>query len=474
MSLSARIFIVYLLFVALCSYFVLRTVMEEIRPGVRQTTEETLVDTANLLAEFLREPLLNHQLQSPHIRNILLAYGQRQPNASIWGMNKSQVNHRIYVTDDKGIVLLDSSNIALGQDYSRWNDVYLTLQGKYGARSTLETQGDDSSSIMYVAAPITHEGTIIGVVSVAKPNRSLQPYIDRTQRRLGLLGAGIILFGLISGALFSWWFSRELRRLREYALNVSQGQRAILTPGLIHSGELGQLAQALESMRTQLDGKAYIEQYVQTLTHELKSPLAGIRAASELLQSPMSNEQRQKFIANIETESLRLQQLIERLLNLALVEQQQSLHSPQSILLKPFIESVLDTRAARITQLQIQLQLQLDDKAQVYGEHFLIEQALVNLLDNALDFTPYGGQIQITTEQQDSRWIVSITNQGEPIPDFAMARLTEKFFSLPRPATGRKSTGLGLSFVQEVMNLHNGELQVENTQNGVSVQLRFP
>lgn len=474
MSLSARIFIVYLVFVALCSYFVLRTVMEEIRPGVRQTTEETLVDTANLLAEFLREPLLNNHLRSPHIRAILNAYGQRRPNASIWGVDKLQVNHRIYVTDNKGMVLLDSANIAEGQDYSRWNDVYLTLQGKYGARSSPETQGDESSSIMYVAAPITDNGNIIGVVSVAKPNRSLQPYIDRTQRRLGLLGAGLVLLGLISGALFSWWFSRELRRLREYALNVSQGQRAVLTPGLINSGELGQLAQALESMRNQLDGKAYIEHYIQTLTHELKSPLAGIRAASELLQSPMSDEQRQKFIANIDSESLRLQQLIERLLNLALVEQQQSLHTPQTILLKPLIESLLNTLTARITQQQIQLQLQLDDSATIYGEKFLIEQALLNLLDNALDFTPNSGQIQIAIQQKDSHWIISITNQGESIPDFAMARLTEKFFSLPRPATGRKSTGLGLSFVQEVMKLHQGELQLQNTPAGVNAQLRFP
>lgn len=474
MSLSARIFVVYLLFVALCSYFVLYTVMDEIRPGVRQSTEETLVDTANLLAEFLREPFLHNQLQSPAIREILKNYGLRQPNASIWEISKSQVNHRIYVTDDKGIVLLDSSDIAVGQDYSRWNDVYLTLQGEYGARSTLEIDGDESSSIMYVAAPIINAGSIIGVVSVAKSNKNFQPYIDRSQRRLGLLGAGLILLGLISGGAFSWWFSRELRRLREYALQVSQGQRAVLVPGLVRSGELGQLAQALESMRHQLDGKAYIEQYVQTLTHELKSPLAGIRAASELLQSPMSEEQRQKFIANIDSESLRLQQLIERLLNLALVEQQQSLHAPQKIALKPLIVSLLETRAARISQQHIQLQSALDERAEIYGEKFLIEQALLNLVDNALDFTPEAGLIDVRTDRVDHQWIIAISNQGQPIPEFAMPRLTERFFSLPREASGRKSTGLGLSLVQEVMKLHQGELRLSNTNDGVCAMLSFP
>lgn len=474
MSLSVRIFIIYMLFVGLCSYFVLRIVMDEIRPGVRQTTEETLVDSANLLAEFLREPLLTNQLQSETINNILAAYGQRQPNATIWGMAKQQVNHRIYVTDKHGIVLLDSQHIAVGQDYSQWNDVYLTLQGKYGARSSQEFAGDESSSVMYVAAPIKHNGEIIGVVSIAKPNRTLQPYIDRTQQRLGILGAGLVLLGLLTGVLFSWWFSREMRRLREYALKVSQGQRAVLPRSLVNSGELRQLAQALESMRTELDGKAYVEHYVQTLTHELKSPLAGIRAATELLQSPMAEEQQQKFIRTIDSESLRLQHLIERLLDLARVEQQQSLHDPQPIAVNRLLDELIQTQSARITRQAIQLHTDYDSHAQLTGEYFLVQQALANLLDNALEFTPQGGSIWLTTRLTQKTCEICIANQGEPIPDFAFPRLTERFFSLARPNTGKKSTGLGLSLVQEVMNLHGGNLRLENCAEGVRAFLTFP
>ncbi len=479
MSLSLRIFIIYMLFVAFCSYFVLRTVMEEIRPGVRQSTEETLVDTANLLAEFLREPMLNNKINNEFYADIFRAYGQRTPNASIWGVNKSAVNHRIYITDRNGIVLLDSKNIAVGQNYSQWNDVFLTLQGQYGARSSHEIAGDESSSIMYVAAPIKNGDEIIGVVSVAKPNRSVQPFIDRTQRRLSILGGGLILLGLLSGAIFSWWLSRELRKLREYAVNVSQGKRAIIPESKIASGELRQLAQALESMRTELDGKAYIERYVQTLAHELKSPLAGIRAATELLQSPLlqtpeSDEQRRRFIYNIDSESLRLQQLIERLLNLALVEQQQTLHDPKPVDLNMLLDELLDNQMARITQQQLQIKKNYIPDAIVNGELFLLHQAINNLLDNALDFTPYGGLIFLRTAKENDRLLISITNQGDPIPDFAFARLTERFFSLPRPATGKKSTGLGLNFVQEVIVLHRGGLELSNTSDGVAASLSFP
>lgn len=479
MSLSLRIFIIYMLFVAFCSYFVLRTVMEEIRPGVRQSTEETLVDTANLLAEFLREPMLSNKINNQFYADIFRAYGQRMPNASIWGVDKLAVNHRIYVTDKQGVVLLDSKNIAVGQNYAKWNDVYLTLQGKYGARSSHEIDGDESTSIMYVAAPIKNGDEIIGVVSVAKPNSSVQPFIDRTQRRLGILGGGLILLGLLSGALFSWWLSRELRKLREYAVKVSQGARAIIPESKIASGELRQLAQALESMRMELDGKAYIERYVQTLAHELKSPLAGIRAATELLQSPLLNapehhEQRQRFISNIDSESLRLQQLIERLLNLALVEQQQSLHDPKPIDLNALLDELVNNQLARITQQCIHIKKEYAAEAVINGELFLLRQAINNLLDNALDFTPQGGLISLRTAVENHRLIISITNQGEAIPDFAFARLTERFFSLPRPATGKKSTGLGLNFVQEVAVLHKGNLALHNTHEGVVATLDFP
>lgn len=473
MSLSARIFLVYILFVGAGAWFLFSTVMGEIKPGVRQTTEETLVDTANLLAEFLKKPMLENKVDNDFYTEIFQAYGSRLPNAKIWGMKKSAVNHRIYVTDKNGIVLLDSKNIAVGMDYSRWNDVYLTLRGEYGARSTPEISGDEHSTVMYVAAPIKHGDEIIGVVSVAKPNHSIQPYIDRTQRRLSIWGGLLIMVGLVLGACFSWWLSRELQKLRSYALSVSKGGKVEIPRSKIASGELQQLANALESMRNELEGKNYIETYVQTLTHELKSPLAAIRASAELLQSPMTEQQRAAFVHNIDIESQRLQHLIDRLLNLAKIEHQQSLQQPQVIPLADLIQRVVNSYETRFQQKDIRLVVSLDHTVEVFGEAFLLEQALSNLLDNALDFTPDGGLIRITLESREGQALLGVFNHGEAIPDFALRKLTERFFSLPRPATGKKSTGLGLNFVREIMHLHKGELQVSNVEQGVLAQLRF-
>jgi len=472
MRLGIRIFLVYFLFVGLSGYFLLNTVREQIRPVVRQSSEETLVDTANLLAEILRDDVKAGTLAQSRLPQLLESYGQRRPGAEIWGLAKNQVSHRIYVTDAKGRVLLDSSGNDLGKDYSRWNDVYLTLQGQYGARSTRSDPDDESTSVMHVAAPIMDAGKIIGVVTVAKPNSSLQPYIDRAERRLLNLGLGLIGLGLLVGALLSWWLARSLRRLTHYAQAVSEGQRAALPH--YKGGELGQLATAVERMRTELAGKAYVERYVHTLTHELKSPLAAIRGASELLQGEMPAEQRVRFASNIERESGRLQQMIERLLNLAQVEQMQALEDEQDVALAPMVDELLLAHAARIESAGLQVRQRVPVGVRLRCDPFLMRQALANLLENALDFTPQGGALLFELEQAGERMALSLFNQGEAIPHYAIGRVSERFYSLPRPGSGRKSTGLGLNFVAEVMHLHGGALAVDNVEGGVRVRLWLP
>ena len=471
MPLGMRIFLVYVLFIGLTGYFVLNTVMEEIRPGVRQSTEETLVDTANLMAEILRDDFKAGTLNQNRWPELLKAYGERQPKANIWGLSKNQVNHRIYVTDAKGLVVLDSSGVAVGQDYSRWNDVYLTLRGEYGARSTRSDPNDTNSSVMHIGAPIRDNGQVIGVVTVAKPNSSLQPYVDRTERRLLAYGAGLIGLGLLFGALLSWWLSAALRRLTAYAQAVSAGQRVEVPH--YRGGELGQLATAVEQMRTQLEGKAYVERYVHTLTHELKSPLAAIRGAAELLQGEMPLEQQQRFVSNIDSESVRMQQLIERLLNLAQVEQRQGLEERVAVSLTELVDELLKAQAARIEGKQLRVEQRIPADLAITGEPFLLRQALGNLLENALDFTPVQGVLRFSAEQVEEQVEFKLFNQAEVIPDYALPRLSERFYSLPRPDSGRKSTGLGLNFVEEVVKLHGGTLSIGNVEGGVEVRLRL-
>jgi two-component system sensor histidine kinase CreC len=471
-SLTLQVFLIGAVLVAGCGWLALYVVLDEVKPAVRQSTEETLVDTANLLAEIVAPDLAAGRIGQGDLARALSSYGQRHPDADIWGIRKDEVTHRITITDAEGIVLFDSTGRDTGQDYSRWNDVLRTLRGQYGARTTEEVPGDESTTVMYVAAPVRAGDRIIGVVTVAKPNRSVQPFIERAQRHLIVLAALFIAAGLVIGALLSWWLSHAIRRLTTFADAVTAGGRPDVPdlPGV----ELQQLASALDTMRTRLEGKAYVERYVQTLTHELKSPLAALRGAAELLREDLPAEQRTRLLGHIDAETQRLQAMSERLLNLAMVEQRRTLEERTDIGLGALLEDLLQEFAARLARGQIALSCRIDAALVVRGERFLVRQAVANLIDNAIEFTPPGGAIQIDAEPAPGAVLVRVFNEGEPIPEYALHRVTERFYSLARPASGRKSTGLGLNFVQEVAQLHGGHFRIHNEPGGVRAVLELP
>ena len=477
MKIGLRVLLGYFLIVAVAALLLVNVFVQQVKPGVRQAMEDTLADTANVLAELASDDLLAGRINQGQFAGRIRSMGQREIGARIWGQPKHAPSYRITVTDARGIVVYDSAGHDLGRDNSRWNDVHRTLRGEYGARSTRDDPNDEMSSVMYVAAPIRDgQGRIAGVLTVSKPNRSIQPFIERSQDVILRWGWVLLGSALLVGLLVAWWLSRQLAGLRRYADAVSAGQRASLPARGIEkpAGEFADLGRALESMRRQLDGKQYVEQYVHSLTHELKSPLAAIRGAAELLEGEMPAEQRQRFVANIASEGARLQQLIERLLNLALVEQRQGLEERVAVDLHGLAEELLQAQAARIQAAGLRMENAIPPGLLVQGERFLLRQALANLLDNALDFTPAGGLLRFSAETRDGRVELALYNQGAAIPDYALPRLTERFYSLPRPASGRKSTGLGLNFVQEVALLHGGELALRNVEGGVRASLLLP
>jgi two-component system sensor histidine kinase CreC len=184
--------------------------------------------------------------------------------------------------------------------------------------------------------------------------------------------------------------------------------------------------------------------------------------------------QRQRFVGNIDSESARMQQLIERLLNLAQVEQRQGLEERVEVPLGALVAQLLSAQAARIETRRLQVEQTIAADLTLCGEPFLLRQALGNLLENALDFTPVQGMLRLSAQRVGEQVEFKLFNQAEAIPDYALPRLSERFYSLPRPDSGRKSTGLGLNFVEEVVKLHGGTLSIGNVDGGVEVRLRLP
>ena len=244
--------------------------------------------------------------------------------ADISGIRKQTADYRVYITDNKGMVIFDSANLALGQDYSKWNDVYLTLHGKYGVRFSLVVIGyKHSDTIMYVAAAIKDGQKIIGSLTVAKPNRTVLPFIERAQSKIIRWGALLFVLSIAIGALFTWRFTNKINKLRDYAISVAKGEKVV--PPTSSNDELTDLANAMQTMRTELDGKLYVQESVQHLTHELKSPITAIQAALEIISPNMPPADQTHFLAQIKAQSERVQTIIQNMLGLASLEHQQQL-----------------------------------------------------------------------------------------------------------------------------------------------------
>ncbi|MFQ6290245.1 two-component system sensor histidine kinase CreC [Yersinia enterocolitica] len=471
MKIGVRLLLGYFLIVAIAGYFVIRIFVQEVKPGVRRATEGTLVDTATLLAQFARQDMLQNKVAGGQLAQAFASLNLRPIGANIEGIRKDRNEYRVYLTDAEGRVIFDSSGKAVGQDYSRWNDVWLTLRGHYGARSTRTDPADEQSSVMYVAAPVMVENKIIGVISVGKPNISMVPVIKRSERKILLAGGVLLGIALLIGLGFVWWINRAIGKLVDYAERVAEGQNVALP--VMGSSELNDLARALESMRLKLDGKAYIEQYVHTLTHELKSPLAAITGAAELLRESPPPATAQRFLMNIEQQSARIQQLVDKMLIQARLESRVDVQlSPIEI--SSIIKQAMGAKEAQAVSRGINLRLICADSATLTGDGLLLSQALTNLIDNALDFTPSGGEVTVRGTRQTDEYLITVEDTGSGIPDYAQEKIFDRFYSLAR-ANSPKSTGLGLNFVREVAAIHQGNVSLENRQpHGVCAHLTLP
>ena len=194
----------------------------------RSTLEDTLVDTSQLLANLVAPDMRAGTLADSPVLARMQDYARHGVDININGVRKQTLDYRIYITDRRGIVLFDSSGRDVGHDYSRWNDVYLTLQGKYGARSTRSRPDDEMSTVMHVAAPIRDGNEVIGVLTVAKPNASVQAFVERSQRKILQRGAVLLLLSLLIGLAFAWWLHHALGKLMSYIGDVEAGRKVAL------------------------------------------------------------------------------------------------------------------------------------------------------------------------------------------------------------------------------------------------------
>ena len=469
-----RIFIGILVAYALGVALLMYRQLGDIDPRYRESAEESLVETAYLVSSLIKDASPDGGLHVDSLEPVFRSLYARRFSADIYGIEKTRVELRLTVVDRWGTVVFDSRSAELGADHSQWHDVFLALHGRYGARTTADIEGDPRTSVMYVAVPIREKasdgmGTIVGAVSVGKPVQSFGQFVQAARKKTLLLGATSVVAVVLLVMILSVWLVRPFGLIADYVRYV-RAQRSFSLPRLGRRA-LGAIGAAYDEMRDALAGRNYVADYVQTLTHEVKGPLSAIRGAAELLQEPMPDADRTRFIANIARETRRIQELVDRMLELTALESRKSLDHAVPVAIAPLVVEV--AAAAGPSAMARGLRIEVGDagavSALVDGDAFLLQRAVANLVDNALDFSPPGGTVRIDVVAHARSCDVVVRDSGPGIPEYAESKVFEKFYSLPRPATAKKSTGLGLSFVKEIAELHRGRVTLKNGLDGGAV-----
>ena len=465
-----------------------------------ESAKEVMVEVATMFSKIASQNIIDGEINLTTFGGIIFDYFQ-----SPHGDERLQ-NLAIYITDKDGFLILDSRGLSLGTDMKSHSVVGSALSGQQGISriSTEPVRGPWKArgiNIEYFFKPeFLHVSSTIydnrqevqGVLVLVAPMLDL---MDRT--RLWRFIFYIFLLSLFFGALGSYRISRNIRRVEKYTRELFKGEDVSI-PNV--NVQFNKLAVAIEEARSEVELKDDVEEYIDTLAHELRTPITGIRLTAENLLTPMGIEsylleekddkkskvltkeikKRREFIRSILDSNKQMDSLVSRLLALSRIERRDKLTNTEKLKILPLIENVLKvygTHNRLIVSKNITINLDgVDKKSTVFAEKILLEQALGNILKNALDFSPKGGTITIKASESNTAVSIVVLDEGPGIPPHVSSKLFTRFFSVARPDTGRRGTGLGLRFVRKIMQLHGGDITLKNRllQDGAEAKLRFP
>lgn len=377
------------------------------------------------------------------------------------------------VLDSEGCVVA-ATGTWLGACLDHLPEVEKALGGEYASVARkrvsdspappVESMSRGGDIRVFTATPIFSDGKVEGVVWMSRT--SMAPYkVAWLYRRPLLIGlvTSFVLASLLS-LFLARTISKPLKQITRAAESVSRGgPSGELEPKGFAPAEVHVLGEALSTMTAQLSGRAeYIAEFAANVSHELKSPITAIRGASELLREEldqMTGEQRERFLANIESDASRMERLVTRLLELARIQSAPA--TAEEVRLAQFLDRIavsfgdqvsVDTRAAPET-------------LHMNPDH--LESAVRNLLDNAIRHG--GGEpVDLVARSEDTKVAISVTDRGPGVSEKNSKRIFDRFFTTERDSGG---TGLGLAIVKAVADTRGGDVLLETGPEGSTFTL---
>jgi len=285
------------------------------------------------------------------------------------------------------------------------------------------------------------------------------------------LGGTLVL--ALTGGLFVT--GRMLSRVDQVSRTARKIMDGDLSRRMEKSGsgdEFDHLADSLNAMLDRIE-RLMIGMRLSTdsIAHDLRSPLTRLKNRIELaLRNPPEVDRDREALANVLSQTDAALAVFDSLLRIATAEAGMDAVDFKSIDLAALAQDVTELYRPLAEEKGIELELSADPPAEIRGQHELMAQAIANLLDNAVKFTPAGGQITVTVNRHNGDVVLTIADSGPGIPQTDRQKVLERFVKLESSRTG-PGTGLGLSLVAAVVKLHGGALRLEDNDPGLKVEI---
>ena len=269
---------------------------------------------------------------------------------------------------------------------------------------------------------------------------------------------------------------RGLEPLERIAHQVEQRSAESLEPlsTVDTPDEVKSLAGALNRLLDRL-GHAFDAQraFVADAAHELRTPLAALKLQTQLAERAPDADERRAAFRTLHTGIDRAAHLVQQLLDLARQEESGRGREPRRCALDALARDAVGERAALALERGIDLGVARGDAAQVDGDMDSLRTLIGNLIDNALNYTPRSGRVDVETAQTDGAAVLTVADTGPGIAVEHRERVFDRFYRIP--GTRKSGSGLGLSIVQGAVRTHHATIALEDTPGGgLLVRVRFP
>lgn len=266
-------------------------------------------------------------------------------------------------------------------------------------------------------------------------------------------------------------------RARDFALASEIGDNTIwVTSRAVHLGD-GFVLLLVEDRTESHNLEETRRDFVANISHELKTPIGAMSLLSEAIQSAADDpKQVRKFAKNLETESARLTQLVQDIIQLSRVQSADVAGSTQEVDLSQVVAEAVDRNRVQANKKKIQVKVSSSDRLRVFGDLELLTTAVKNLIENAISYSDTETNVNVSVRKKNGVAEISVKDKGAGIAPEDLERIFERFYRIDQSrsrATG--GTGLGLSLVKNITQKHLGEIQVKSkVGSGSTFTLRLP